>query len=146
MVRLLLFGALGFVFRGIHAIHRRYNMRDIRRVGSSSNISHDVHVKNPYNLSIGEGCHIGRSVTIGCMSPVDIENNVTVSEGVIIETGSLKLEPRRHVSKPITLREGCWVGARAIILGGVTVGRGAIIAAGEVVRRNVSDNEVYRTK
>lgn len=50
----------------------------------------------------------------------------------IIQQGS-------DASRPIVLREGCWVGAGAIILPGVTIGRNAVVGAGAVVTRDVPD-------
>lgn len=42
-----------------------------------------------------------------------------------------------HPPEPVTLERGCWIGANAIILPGVTVGENAVIGAGSVVTRNV---------
>lgn len=45
--------------------------------------------------------------------------------------------PYPHISKPITRRRGAWIGANAIVLGGVTIGDSAVVAAGAVVTRHV---------
>jgi maltose O-acetyltransferase len=42
--------------------------------------------------------------------------------------------------KPIVINDGCWIGAGSRILGGVTIGSGAVVAAGSVVIRDVPEN------
>jgi acetyltransferase-like isoleucine patch superfamily enzyme len=42
----------------------------------------------------------------------------------------------------VTIGDGCWIGARAVILPGVTVGAGAIVAAGSIVTRSVAPNHL----
>ena len=44
---------------------------------------------------------------------------------------------------PITVGDGAWIGANCTILPGVTIGRGAVVAAGSVVTKSIGDNEMY---
>ena len=44
--------------------------------------------------------------------------------------------------KPITIGDGCWIGARSLILGGVTIGDGCIVAAGAVVTTSMPPNSL----
>jgi acetyltransferase-like isoleucine patch superfamily enzyme len=46
----------------------------------------------------------------------------------------------RSTSAPIVVEDGCWIGARATILPGVTLGRGCVVAAGAVVASSVEPN------
>ena len=48
----------------------------------------------------------------------------------------------RYIEKPVVFGECCWVGARASIMPGVTIGRGAVIAACAVVTKDVPDYAV----
>lgn len=43
-------------------------------------------------------------------------------------------------AKPIHIEDGCWIGARVTVLGGVRIGRGSVVAAGAVVTRDVPEN------
>jgi maltose O-acetyltransferase len=56
------------------------------------------------------------------------------------EVGSQKRRAGKGTSKSIFIGEGCWIGANVIILEGVKVGRGSIIAAGSLVNKDVENN------
>ena len=45
--------------------------------------------------------------------------------------------------KPVRLKRGCWIGAGATILPGVTVGENSIVGAASVVTKDVPDNEIW---
>ncbi len=109
-----------------------------------SDISHDLKIKNPKNVVIGTNVKIGEEVTIGAMCNVVIEDDVTISQGVIIETGSLSISTgsREHKCKKIHIKKGAWLAARCIILGGVTIGEGAIVGANKVIKKDVNSNEI----
>lgn len=92
------------------------------------------------NISIGDDVMIGPYFTLGAHSPIVIEDFVRISQGVLIETASLGLSKEvhyPHVSKPITLKRGCWIGAGAMVLGGVTIGEYAVVGAGAVITKDV---------
>lgn len=68
-----------------------------------------------------------------------------IAPQVMFVTGSHEIGPaerRAGLGKadPITVGDGVWIGARAIVTGGVTIGRGAIVAAGALVIRDVEEN------
>jgi UDP-2-acetamido-3-amino-2,3-dideoxy-glucuronate N-acetyltransferase len=108
---------------------------------------------------ISKSCYIDSGVTIG--SRVKIQNNVSVYHGVTIESGvfvgphacftndktprainpdgTLKSADDWAVS-PTLVRYGASIGANAVIVCGVTIGRFAMVAAGAVVTKDVPDN------
>ena len=47
------------------------------------------------------------------------------------------------VAAPVVLRDHVWIGANAVILKGVEIGRGAVVAAGAVVTKNIPPNEIW---
>lgn len=103
-------------------------------------------IKYPENLTVGNFVVIGVNVVIGARSPVVLEDRVRLSQDVVLETATLDFSdmtpPYQHVSKPIWVESGVWIGARSIVLGGVRIGRNAVIAAGSVVIRDVPPNSV----
>ena len=96
------------------------------------------------DLSIGEGSWIGHDVlVVGGNASVTIGSRVDIAPRVTIVTGTHELfsSPDRAAgagySLPVVIEEGAWLGAASVILGGVTVGKKSMIAAGALVNRNV---------
>lgn len=92
----------------------------------------------PARLTIGEYSSIGDRTQIHCSEKVAIGNYVLVSWDVnILENNFHTTTDGGITSAPIVIEDRVWVGCRAIILGGVTIGEGSIVAAGSVVTRDV---------
>jgi len=96
-------------------------------------------------LAVGDRCFINDGCRFDVSAPVTIGDDVYLGHEVAVLTTSHEMGPswRRAgdtTAAPITIGPGAWVGARATILGGVTVGEGSIVAAGAVVTRSVEPN------
>ncbi len=95
------------------------------------------------NIRIGDGTFINTEVRFGVPeAPVTIGRNCEIGPRVMFETlnHGLAFEPgkrRGSFHQPIVVEDEVWIGAGAILLPGVTVGRGAVVAAGAVVTRDV---------
>jgi acetyltransferase-like isoleucine patch superfamily enzyme len=88
-------------------------------------------------VSIGEGTYINRRTEITCKASVTIGERCAVSWDVLItDTDYHALDGTSPVA-PVRIGDDVWIGAKAIILKGVTIGDGAVIAAGAVVSRDV---------
>ncbi|WP_373475790.1 DapH/DapD/GlmU-related protein [Sphingorhabdus sp.] len=96
------------------------------------------------NISIGRGTFINSNARFGVPSaPVSIGRNVQVGPNVSFETVSHGLvyvpgKGRGDTILPIMIEDEVWIGAGAIITGGVTIGKGAVVAAGAVVTKDVA--------
>lgn len=95
-------------------------------------------------LSIGSENYFNKNVKIVCFDSVKIGNYCLIADSVHFYDHDHKYEdlhkPVRDqgfVAAPIVIGNNVWIGARAIILKGVTVGDNAVIAAGSVVSRDV---------
>lgn len=118
----------------------------VRNRGLGCVCAWDADLKYPGNIQLGERVIIGSNVSLGAHSPIRIGDHVRISRDVIIETAGLDFStgapPYRHVSKPIIIEKGVWIGARAMVLGGVTIGENAVVAAGAIVTRSVPPGQV----
>jgi len=81
-------------------------------------------------LSGEGGLHIGSEVLIGAHAKL-------LSAGHAIDEGDSIIARNRITRNAITIEDGAWIGAGAIVLEGVHIGRGAVVAAGAVLRQNV---------
>ena len=99
-------------------------------------------------LTVGEWCHIGPGVTLDVTDRITIEDRATVSLNAQIIThmdvGYSPLAENRYPSQraPVTIQSGAYIGAGAIILMGVTVGKNSVVAAGAVVTDDVPPGAV----
>jgi maltose O-acetyltransferase len=102
----------------------------------------NAEIKYPERIVMGDRVVIGLNAALGGAGGIRLGNDVRLSRDVILETAGLDFRsgtlPYKHVNAPIHLQDGVWVGARAIILGGVTVGTHAVVAAGAIVTKDVA--------
>lgn len=99
-----------------------------------------VRIKFPWRLAIGDHCWIGQNVWIDNIEDVTIGDHVCISQLAYFCTGSHDHRSMGFdlLAKPIVVESGAWVGARATLLGGVTLHANAIAAGGSVVVKSVS--------
>lgn len=146
---------------GMH-IGKNVRMHDLRvtwphrvSLGDSCSLEHGVYFncaggyRPEVAVSLGEGCFIGS----GC--EFNITSRITVGKNTLIASGSrfidhnhgtamdADIKLQEQVELPITIGANVWIGANSIVLKGVTVGDGAIIAAGSVVTKPVEPFAVY---
>jgi len=90
------------------------------------------------NLVIGANSILGR-VELALHDQIKIGNNVCINDGVKLLSGSHNINDPvwRLVKKPIFIDDYVWIATNAIILPGVSIGKGAVIGAGAVVSKDV---------
>jgi acetyltransferase-like isoleucine patch superfamily enzyme len=89
-------------------------------------------------IRIGNGTYLNRGTEIVAAAEITIGRDCKVAREVIImDTDQHALPNGDLVAKPVRIGDRVWIGARAIILKGVTIGHDAVIGAGSVVTRDV---------
>jgi len=102
-------------------------------------------IKFPHHITLGQRVVIGQRCTIGAAAPIFIGDDVHLSKGAFVDTGYADittLPPYKVIARPIRIERGVWLGAGAMVLGGVTIGENSIVAAGTVVRKSIPPNTV----
>lgn len=109
------------------------------KTGPDSCYYRSVRIYAPWNLKIVNHVMIGSGVNIYNKGEVSIGENVIISEGVFLCTASHDVESpiMRLVVRPINIGSNVWIGAKATILPGVTIGEGAVVGACAVVAKDV---------
>jgi len=116
-------------------IYRAFGMR----IGRGSHIYGGAEIRNPFGITIGTGCSIGHSAILDGRHHLVIGNNVNFSTGVWVWTAEhdvRSLDFKGH-GAPVIIEDYVWLSCRVIVLPGVTVGEGAVVAAGAVVTKDV---------
>jgi galactoside O-acetyltransferase len=125
-------------------------------IGSESNLEGVlVFEKTGARIAIGSRTHIGGDTIVAAASSIEIGDDVLIAFQALImdhNSHSLRFSERQHdvrdwirgtkdwstvAISAVKISHKAWIGARAMILKGVTVGEGAIVAAGSVVTRDV---------
>ena len=92
-------------------------------------------------LRVGDRVFFNNGVFISCVHEITIGDDVAIANyAYLTDSDSHGVEGRKVREAPITIGNGAWIGAKAIILPGVTIGSRALVAAGAVVTRDVPDD------
>jgi acetyltransferase-like isoleucine patch superfamily enzyme len=95
-------------------------------------------------LRVGDYSNIGAYCYLGCGGGIEIGSHVMLSPRVSIHSENhnydrldLPMRAQGVVRRPTTIEDDCWIASTSVILSGVRIGRGAIVAAGSVVTKDV---------
>ncbi len=94
----------------------------------------------PENLVIEAHCHIGRFCQIDARGGISIGRNVVIASHTLLITADHDPNSPDFAGRlgRIVIDDRAWLGSRVVVLKGVTIGEGAIVAAGSVVHRDVA--------
>ncbi|MEX0721745.1 MAG: acyltransferase [Balneolaceae bacterium] len=95
-------------------------------------------------LKVGTGTYVNRNTLIISEEKVSIGENCRISWDVIIMDSDLHpLNSSKVVHQPVKIENNVWIGCRCIILKGVTIGKGAVVAAGSVVTKSIPPYTIF---
>ncbi|MCR4329983.1 MAG: acyltransferase [Candidatus Roizmanbacteria bacterium] len=108
-------------------------------IGKNSTIHTHAIFYSLGGLHIGNDSIIGEFATLDTRGGLTIGNHVDIASGVMIYTSQHDIHSPTFsaIDSRVTIEDYVFVGPRAIILPGVTIGKGAIVAAGAVVTKNI---------
>ena len=98
-------------------------------------------------LIVGRNCWIGKNITVNGNGTVKIGDNCDIAPEVTFQTGGHELGGKdrragKGWNRDITVNNGCWIGGRSTILGGVNIDEGSLVAACACVCKDVGKNEM----
>lgn len=106
----------------------------------------EIHAQKDNRVEIGDNTFINQRCIIRPGTTIGKNVSIGPSTMLITDTHSIGLSDRRAGEskfESIKIEDGCWIGARTTIIGGVNIGKGTIIAAGSVVNKNCEPNCLY---
>ncbi|MBM0415982.1 DapH/DapD/GlmU-related protein [Aeromonas veronii] len=99
------------------------------------------------NVMIGDDTWFSPGCTIFSHVDINIRIGARCDFGPLVKIipgthmiGNSSRRAGKGMALPITIGDGCWIGADVLIIGGVNIGNGVVVAAGSVVTRDVPDN------
>jgi acetyltransferase-like isoleucine patch superfamily enzyme len=109
-----------------------------------------IRPSNMYGGPIGEGLVMGNNSNIGpynyigCSGKITIGDNVMLAprvsiyaENHVFDNPNITIKAQGVYKKEVVIEDDCWIAANAVILAGVTIGKGSVVAAGSVVNEDV---------
>jgi maltose O-acetyltransferase len=113
------------------------------RVAGRSRIRTGTQINVPFKVTIGRNCLLhGNFKTRGGLQ---IGDGVEMVEDVLVSTQSHDTDSHefQSVYEPVKIEDFCWIGPRAVVLQGVTLGTGTVVGANAVVTRSTQPWQVY---
>lgn len=148
-----------FMKRFIRNIVQKFRKRKLYKCGNNVRISSNCHLQG--NIECGSNITIGYgNYFVSTQATLYIHDNCVFGPNVTIYTGDHPIDVigkhiceitdsdkinrgRERYDADVTIEAGCWIGTRAIVLKGVTIGKGSVIGAGAVVTRDVPPYSIY---
>lgn len=147
------------VYNVLYRIIQKNRTKKLSKCGLNANIG-GGHFSG--NIEIGSNVSINSGAWfVASRAKIVIHDNVVIAPNVTIYTGSHVTNlVGKHISeitdkdkdavpdrdrwdKDVIIESGCWIGTRAIILKGVTIGRGSVVGAGAIVTKDIPPYSVY---
>lgn len=128
--------------------YERGEERSAALAGLLASIGEDTFIRTPFYCDYGDGIQIGSRcfVNFNCTmldaAPITIGDEVLLASGVQLITATHPIDPgpRRAAweqALPVTIADGVWLGAGALVCPGVTIGENTVVGAGAVVTRDL---------
>ena len=117
----------------------------LKKVGCHFRLGYGSTVLKPYYVSIGDYFFTGPGfyMSTNRFNPIEIGNSIIIGPQVMILGGNHNInytqahmfycKTEEHCKKPIKIEDGCWIGAKNMILSGAQIGEGAVIGACSLV-------------
>lgn len=145
-------------FNKISILRVRAKQRALERLipsakGKNLGVFAPLYCEYGVNIIVGNECFINYNCTLLDISPITLGNSVWIGANVNIVTPEHPLIAEERInqnypdgrhdlefSRPIVIKDNCWICSGATITGGVTIGENSVVAAGAVVTKDVPPN------
>lgn len=111
------------------------------KIGKDSNLHYGVVFLSPWRIHIGNNCNIQMDCLLDGRGNLTIHNNVDITPGVKIFTEQHDINSAEYdtVKKEVVIHDNAVIGSYSLILPGVTINEGAVLAAGSVAPKDIPE-------
>lgn len=128
----------------LHFVRRgAYRLAGVK-IGKASTIHLGCNFFYPPGIEVGQGTIIGDHCFLDGRAPLKIGNHVDIASQVLIYNSQhdIHSEDFHSIEAPVTIEDYVFIGPRAVILPGVKIGKGAVVASGAVVTKDVAPQKI----
>lgn len=115
------------------------------KLGKGTHLCRRAEVLLPMGLKLSDRVSVGWFAELDARGGISVGHDTNISSHVKLITGSHDIEDPEYTAdfQPIAIGHHCWIGTGAMVLQGVTIGDGAVVAAGAVVTKDIPPYEVW---
>ncbi|MFN3588949.1 MAG: acyltransferase [Spirosomataceae bacterium] len=125
------------------------------KIGRECRLEENIRFKFDGIWKEGPSIIIGDTVFIGSNCEFNITEKITIGANTLIASGSRFIDHNHGIklgcivrnqkctSSSISIDEDVWIGVNVVVLEGVSIGKGAVVAAGAVVTKSIPENEIW---
>ncbi len=130
-------------------VYQAVMTKSLKHLGANTKIDYRTEILSPQNASIGNRVYIGKNCTLVCDGELSIGDDCMIAAGCRVTTKNHNAIRGHSYSdlgytlKKVAIGNNVWIGYNVVILPGVDIGDGAIVAAGSVVTKAVPAFEVW---
>lgn len=127
-----------------HHVRRFFYRLSGIKIGKGSTIHTGARFYDPRNITIGEDSIIGEGIVLDGRDVIKIGNHVDIASEVMIYNAQHDIHSVdfSSIQAPVIIDDYVFIGPRAIILPGVKIGKGAVVAASAVVTKDVESGKI----
>ena len=116
------------------------------KIGKGVILKPNILIKHPWKLSVGDYVWIGEKAWIDNLAEVVIGNNVCISQEAYLLTGNhnFKLPTFDLITRPITIEDGVWIGARSVVCPGVHCKSHSVLTVGSIATKDLEEYSIYQ--
>jgi maltose O-acetyltransferase len=139
---LLLLKIVGFI--PSHLLRNFFYRLSGIKIGKRSVIHMGANFFFPKNISIGQGTILGTGIFIDGRAKVKIGSHTDIASEVMIYNSEHDLSSLtfKAIEEPVNIGDYCFIGPRVIVMPGVSIGDGAVVAGGAVVTKDVPEKAI----
>lgn len=151
LLRMLRFAPFALLQLVISQIREHTSRQTSMRVGRSTHIERTLSLRNEQNIVLGDNVILGPYNLLWCSrnARLTVGDHALFAPYVSIFTANhgfadlqTPINDQPEVEADVHIGKGAWLGCRAVILSGVTIGDGAVVAAGAVVNKDVAPYDI----